>query len=128
MRESIGKYKGRRIDNGEFITGHYFTSWYDGKRHEIACKNGSESEYVDPETVQQFIIQHTRGAKFPNPALDFPIYEGDLLYVAGLGELRAVWDEFACGFEFVINKNGHHLHYDYQQIIEDIERVIEVTK
>ena len=69
MREI--KFRGKRVDNGEWVFGHYCTDYYDGIRHLISEDDGTNGLYLNPETVGQFT-----GIQDAN---DVYIYEGDIV-------------------------------------------------
>lgn len=77
---------------------------------------------VMPESLERYIITHIDNEH----KLVMPIYEGDLLRVAGIGMLEAEYDSECCMFLFTLRIRGEgSVSYMYQDIIEDIESKIE---
>ena len=96
MREN--KFRGRRIDNGEWVYGHYFTppptdensglppesGWFflSGSSERHCIEQDGVVFTVDPETVGQFtgLLDSKRTEEYPAGQ---PIYEGDVVQLYG---------------------------------------------
>ena len=117
------KFRGKRIDNGEWVYGGYHT---DGRDHFIAVKRDGlfhvQLFQVHPETVGQFTgLMDKDGAD---------IYEGDVLHLKD--PLNDVEDRVSVGFRqgaFVFSEEGNCLSdeigddgdiLDYYRVIGNI--------
>lgn len=114
MREN--KFRGKRVDNGEWVYGYYVKEYYSPKlfvshleiEHYIhigafdAVRNAVKHE-VHPDSVGQ-----STGLKDKN-GVDLDWWEGDLLELDGgdSGTHEVVWDDngacFMCGEELLVN-------------------------
>jgi hypothetical protein len=130
------KYKAIRTDGGGW------RGWVEGgllyagndcwivSKMMLPCISGNQNKIepfmswrVNKETVCEFVVHHSRKAKGTEPAIEFDIYTGDVLYVAGVGEVTCVWANLQLAFMFdAINDDDGWLMYG--DIIEDIERVV----
>jgi hypothetical protein len=119
----MGKYRGLDSE-GTWRYGYIIESIGKVGVWAIYPKLGSTGFKVDPETVGQFMLHHKRGAKFPSPEIAFDIWEGDKIYVAGIGNLCCMYDDKFAEWFFSDNEDPNADQYDYHEIIEDIEAVI----
>lgn len=99
------KFRGIRLDNGEWVYGYYSKSTpvFEGVEHSYItpiCENGSidMSRKVDPETVGQFVVLEK----------DSPsAYEGDIIRVIDdCGDEYITTVEYDSG-AFVVDVEGH---------------------
>lgn len=65
------KFRGKRVDNGEWIYGNYFHNFRKGESHNIIDFKTNEWAVIIPETVGQYLnLTDSKGNE---------IYHGDLL-------------------------------------------------
>ena len=115
------KFRGTRTGDGERVEGFLCYFMKRSTEDVLAIQRGGFEYTIDPETVERFIIHHVRKEKFPEPHIEFDIFTGDRLYVAGIGDVTAYYNEVECKFLFMEPNGTDH---DYQSIVEDIEKVV----
>ena len=71
----------------------------------------------DKYTAEMLMINHSRGDRV------MPLYENDAIYVAGHGVCVVRYNRDEC--VWYIEDAGTGRAYQYQDVIEDIERIIE---
>ncbi len=122
MREIL--FRGQRIDNGEWVEGSLIQagSFPKIKWQKMGAVGVRVDSLVDPDTVGQYITRHLSEGKLgSSPPLDFKVFEGDVLKVAGVGNVIAVYVEDDCMFMFEDDVGEFRSYHD---IIEDIIMVI----
>lgn len=87
MREY--KFRGKRIDNGEWVYGNLLTYFNKPAIQDYAQTNG-EIFLVDPDTVGQYTGLKDRNGK--------EIYEGDIIQFEDMGEVGYEYKE---GYDFI---------------------------
>lgn len=89
MREY--KFRGRRVDNGEWVKGYYYAFVSSGKT--IASIDDGAAYMVDPETVGQYI-----GHKDDS---ETEVCQGDRVMALLTGDIyEVIWDDIGCGYLF----------------------------
>ena len=87
MREII--FRGKRVDNGEFVQGHYYGMW--GKKYILWGEHNHipEGQEVIPETVGQFTgITDKNGKR---------VFEGDIVRIEDFVNAAVKWrEDIAC--------------------------------
>ena len=129
MREI--KFRGKRVDNGEWVYGDLIHNAFDGYRiFPFGIKpDGSYPVEVIPETVEQFTGLHDKNGQ--------ELYEGDILS-QGTSRFIVKWDEkhamYKCYFvgldEHYCNLSDDYIR-DYFSVIGNIHEnpeLLEVTK
>ena len=74
MREHMGLFRGKRLDNGEWIEGHYVCLkyvYYDKREHLITHRETGVSYTVDPDTIGECTGLRDKNGKL--------IFEGDIV-------------------------------------------------
>jgi hypothetical protein len=128
------KYKAIRTDGGGWVEGNYVqvASEYTiiPENSSVGFVDGADGESIDyhgwheiqKETLCEFVVYHSRKAKGTEPAIEFDIYTGDMLYVAGIGEMVCMFDERELVYDFTNIESG--VSWSYQDAMEDIERFV----
>ena len=86
MREI--KFRGKRIDNGQWVYGDIKRIFPDGKIIGIVDWEFRIVHEVDPETVGQYIERKDKNSK--------EVYEGDIIKVEGFSEPMIVYFKDGC--------------------------------
>lgn len=117
MREY--KFRGRRVDNGEWVCGYLVTYFNKPAIQDYSQSNG-EIFLVDPETVGQYtsLRDSKRTKEYPNGQ---EIYEGDILkddegiakvvfemgqFMAFYKTMSGVWKPYGPLLKYMIDHNG----------------------
>jgi len=106
MRENIGLFKAKRLDNGEEVQGYYWTN--ELGNHFIRVVKDKDGNFInaidfeiDPETLCEFTGLTDKNGKM--------IWENDILWADGSYELTVCWDDENAMFyaEYEGTKSGH---------------------
>ncbi len=89
MNEARGLWRGKRVDNGEWVKGYLIKMW--GKYHLQDQENENLVVEVDPETLGECVGFPARCGKI--------IFEGDFLQNLDNGKIGLVaWSDRGAGF------------------------------
>lgn len=118
MREIL--FKGKRIDNGEWIEG-YYQKKYDflGKSHLILYVDNHvrwECVEIDPETLCQFTGENDKNGK--------RIWESDVVWLVYDGKehiYQIVWDNSELDFKATNGEENYGSNFEYLLCCDEIE-------
>lgn len=118
MREIL--FKGKRIDNGEWIEG-YYQKKYDflGKSHLILYVDNHarwECVEIDPETLCQFTGETDKNGK--------RIWESDVVWLVYDGKehiYQIVWDNSELDFKATNGEENYGSNFEYLLCCDEIE-------
>lgn len=110
------KFRGRRVDNGEWVIGYYYHSTINGK-HFIADMVETVAHEVDPDTVGEFTGLTTKAG--------VELFEGDIVKYRRMLRNKEVWFTSAIvwnnGFVLSPNKTVMHDHFAIGASLSSIE-------
>ena len=120
-------FRVKEIGTGRYIAPHNLENFFirsDG----VLCRkmyqgHGRGAVMVDVSgkyTAEMLMINHSRGAQV------LPLYENDRVYVAGHGVCVVKYHSDECMWVLEDVNTGEE--YQYQDIIEDIEKIIELEE
>lgn len=115
------KFKGKRLDNGEWCCGYYT---YCNDTHTIHWTNEDDAPWwadVDPLTIGQFSGLHDRVGN--------EIFEGDIIeYCSGCDSFGSVWQTVIIEFRTVeggyVGVNQYRQTKDGREIVQNIVRCL----
>lgn len=111
------KFRGKRVDNGEWVAGHYYTSKYqnknDGVRHFISYGDHWGNYEVIPETVGQLLFK---------TICDLELFDGDIFDIGQTvnGQSEFVITQGVYGIDVNYNFNRERKYeYSIQDLLRD---------
>lgn len=114
MRENMGLFRGKRIDNGEWVDGYLFCD----KDGDVCITREEEAHtpeyWVDPSTVGE-----CTGLKDKNGKL---IFEGDICRNTRTGEIVSVkWHGTMAGYVWSKRKGNGHI-FDFGELFRACDK------
>ena len=109
--ETMREIKFRAWDGKQIHYGLGFYPMLDGKYHIVT----GGKEYICDNLMQYTGIKTQKGVE---------IYDGDIVYIAGIGNCKVLWDNSDACWLFDLIDPVRLESFGYQDVIEDLESVI----